>query len=906
MPSISSNSAQDVFSSLHGSWSSAVAWSLGAAPTSTQDAFVGAGAAGAASADSTSNVTVNSIAVNAASTLIVDFGTTFTATNGTTLAAGDVTSLGVGNAGTIDVTGGGTLAIGGAFVNKGGIEIARANLGDSGSLSLLGNLTLSGGGHIDLGIEAGAASTMAPISGGGLVNIDNVISGAGAITLAMLDNRAGGVIVANNSYDDDLTLNIAQMSNEGALRIATNSAMTLGHNGQSHSLTNSGVIAVGYEGGSNGANAQLVIAGNFVVSGPGALDLMGDNALVLSNQAAATFTNAGAIVATATSQIGDAGQGYDDLTFINSGSTTATGAGVTLTLNTASFATADSGRLEALSGATLAIESQVDLSGAGAIIEAGAGGAVQLWAPLTDKGNAGGLVVDAGGKMTLASGAASVAATIHGASGATAGGVLTVQKAASITRAVTFASAGAALNLLHQSAPVTVTGDGGLITLTSASVVTMGSGETISALGTTGNAATVGGSGETLSGGQASFSLLAGASAALTGDGNAVTVAAGANLSVSGSANTIAAATNASVAVGGDGGLGVATANTVNGSGFSLTVAANAQAQVNGGNDAVAVGAGSVLWATGANDVLTGSNAKMFLSGSQAVTGSNNRLIVADASHLDLNGVADVVPMGVGASINLTGSGARLIGAGFSLNATSGADFWIGGNGAAGAADTVKVSNATFFRIGGDSHINVTGDNDKLSAFAYSNVSLNGAGIVAYFGPNATATVGGNGATGVADSLAGTYYSASIMANSNVMLGTLGATVTVGDNSNVVVTRTANVVTAGVSDTLDVTGYSNTVVLGAYDAVTDQGSGSLFVVGGPVGTTSLAGFGTADSLGVLDLTNGIGGFTSANAAYAALTGDGAGGLELALGSAGTIDFTGASAALLTAANFKIG
>jgi hypothetical protein len=210
MPTNSNPSAQDEFSSAGALWSSAGAWSAGGAPAATQDAFVGAGAAGAASATATTNVTVNSIAVNAASTLTV-YGT-FTATNGTTLAAGDVASLGVGNAGLINVTSGGTLAIGGSFVNKGGIEIARANLGDAGNLTLLGNLTLSGGGHIDLGIQSGAASTMGPIGGVGLVNIDNVISGAGLISLATLDNRAGGVIVASHSYDDDLMLDVTQMS----------------------------------------------------------------------------------------------------------------------------------------------------------------------------------------------------------------------------------------------------------------------------------------------------------------------------------------------------------------------------------------------------------------------------------------------------------------------------------------------------------------------------------------------------------------------------------------------------------------------------------------------------------------------------------------------------------------------
>lgn len=900
MSTNSNASAQDVFSSAGAFWSSASAWSLGGPPVATQDVFVGAGAAGAASADSIANVTVNSIAVNAASTLTVDFGTIFTATNGTTLAAADTAGRGGGNAGLVDVTGGGTLVLGGAFVNKGGIEIARANLGDSGALTLLGDVTLSGGGHVYLGIAAGAASTMAPISGGGLVNVDNVISGGGLVTLTTLDNRAGGVFIANHSYDDDLTLSIAQFTNEGAFDVAANAAMMFGHDGQSHSLLNSGVVAVGYDGVHKGANSQLVIAGNFTVSGSGAIDLVGDNALVLSDQVAATFTNAGALVATATSQVGDAGQGFDDLTFINSGSVTATGAGVTLTLSTPGFAISDSGLMRAFSGATLTLATEVDLAGAGAIVEAGAGGTVQLAGSLIDKGGAGGLVVDAGGKMNLAA-AAAAAATIHGASGATAGGVLTVQANASLAGLVTFASAGGVLNLIRQKAPITVAGDGGLITLTSASVVAMGSGETISALGLVGNAATVGGTGETLSGGHASFALLAGASAVLTGDADAVTVSAGASLTVNGSGNTVTAAAHASVSVGGDGGFG---ANIVNSNGASVTIAANAHAQVNGDDDTMFVGAGAVISVSGANDTLQGSAARMFLSGSQAVTGSNDRLIIGAGSHLDLNGVDDNVHIGAGTSMNLTGSAARLIGAGFALTAASGADFWIGGTGSNGAADTVSASNATI-RIGGSSNIAITGDNDTVAALALSHVSLMGAGILAHFGPDATAIVGGNGATGAADTLTGTYFNASILANSNVTLGTYGATATVGDHANVQVTRTLNVVTAGAFDTIDVVGTNDKVVLGMDDVVSDNGSGSVFVVGAPVGATILAGFGS-DGLGVLDLTNGVGGFATANDAYAALTGDGAGGLQLALGSAGTIDFTGASAAMLSAANFKIG
>lgn len=884
----SNPSAQDLFSSLSDLWSSAGAWSAGGAPVATQDAYIGAGLAGAASADVTASVTVNSIAVNAASTLTVDFGATFTATNGSTLAAVDTASLGVGLAGTINVINGSTLAIGGSFINRGGIEIARASLGDSGSLVALGDLTLTGGGHIDLGLQAGAAATTAPISGGGLVNIDNLISGAGVISLSRLDNRAGGVILASQSSDDDLMLDVGQMSNEGAFRVAAGALLTLGYTGQSHSLNNSGVIEVGYEGASKGANAHLQIAGDFTVSGSGAIDLMGDNTLVVSNQMAASFINAGAIVATASAQIGDGGQGgVDDLIFINSGSATATGAGVTLTLYTPTLAIADSGLLQALSGATLAIASEVDLTGAGAIIRAGAGGSVQVLGPVLDKGGAGGLVVEAGGKMTLASNAATtVAVTIKGASGATAGGVLTVQSGASLKGPVGFASAGGVLNLARQIAPVTVTGDGGFINLTSASVVVMGSGHTISALGLTGNSATVGGTGETLTGAHANFTLLGGASAALTGDDDMVTVAAGASLTVSGKGETLS------------------------GSLASFALLAGATAALTGGDNAVIVASGAGLTVTGSGNTISAATGGFVFLGVDSglvvnkVAGSGVGLQVAANAQVQINGDDDVGYFGAGDLVNLTGTRARLIGAGFSLNAASGADFLVVGTGPSGAADVVNASNATI-RVGSNSNIDISGDGDTVAARALSNVSVTGAGMFVRFGLGAKGVVGGNGASGVVDTVRGANFSVSILADSNVKLGTLGANVSVGDHADVVVLRKSNVVTAGNFDTIDMYGLGNEVVLGANDVIYNNGNGSVFVAGGAVGATNLFGF-SANSLAVLDLTNGVGGFATANDAYSALTSDGAGGLALALGTAGTIDFVGASMGTLTAANFKIG
>jgi hypothetical protein len=57
---------------------------------------------------------------------------------------------------------------------------------------------------------------------------------------------------------------------------------------------------------------------------------------------------------------------------------------------------------------------------------------------------------------------------------------------------------------------------------------------------------------------------------------------------------------------------------------------------------------------------------------------------------------------------------------------------------------------------------------------------------------------------------------------------------------------------------------------------------------------------------LIDLIGGLGGYTSAAAAAAALTPDGHGGALLSLGATGSIDFTGVSPSQLHASNFQIG
>ena len=79
----------------------------------------------------------------------------------------------------------------------------------------------------------------------------------------------------------------------------------------------------------------------------------------------------------------------------------------------------------------------------------------------------------------------------------------------------------------------------------------------------------------------------------------------------------------------------------------------------------------------------------------------------------------------------------------------------------------------------------------------------------------------------------------------------------------------------------------------------------MFKINSNVGKLSISGFG-ADPTGIIDLLNGVGGYTSASQAFAALTSDGFGGSKLSLGRSGTIDFVGVAPSSLHASNFKIG
>jgi hypothetical protein len=80
----------------------------------------------------------------------------------------------------------------------------------------------------------------------------------------------------------------------------------------------------------------------------------------------------------------------------------------------------------------------------------------------------------------------------------------------------------------------------------------------------------------------------------------------------------------------------------------------------------------------------------------------------------------------------------------------------------------------------------------------------------------------------------------------------------------------------------------------------------VFKIGSNVGALKISGFGSELALGVIDLLNGVGGYATASAAFAALKSDGSGGSLLSLGINGSIDLKGHPPASLDVDDFKIG
>jgi hypothetical protein len=387
---------QDVFTVVGvGGWETPTDWSTGSMPITPQDAYITSTSGETATAILNSNVTVNSIAVSAGSSLTIGYSSpsTLIAIDGTTLNSEDTSSVASRNLGTIYVETDSALQIGGTFDNENALVIGKGAGGSGGGVLYLNNtvdplepVTLDGGGTLTLGdttsgtgFNYGDIQNAPHTSGDDLANVDNTIAGGGVIDLGSFDNQADGKVEASQAGGFWLQISAATFTNEGFMTAESGATLNLGGAGATETLTNSGN---GLTGGAINidSGADLAISGDFTVAGSGAIAFKGAGADITSDGAGATtFTNESAIALEASlsssgpfsGQIGDEGiRPFNDLTFVNTGTTGADGSGYALTINTGgnTVVNGSSGALEAEDGATLAIVSNTNNQG---VIEAG-------------------------------------------------------------------------------------------------------------------------------------------------------------------------------------------------------------------------------------------------------------------------------------------------------------------------------------------------------------------------------------------------------------------------------------------------------------------------------------------------------------------------------------------------------
>jgi len=135
----------------------------------------------------------------------------------------------------------------------------------------------------------------------------------------------------------------------------------------------------------------------------------------------------------------------------------------------------------------------------------------------------------------------------------------------------------------------------------------------------------------------------------------------------------------------------------------------------------------------------------------------------------------------------------------------------------------------------------------------------------------------------------------------NVTLNGSHATVCGGQGSDTV---TVN----GGSDNLTFAGSSSLASICGISSINicDLGSALTVKIGSSTQNDCITGFGTSDTLGVVDLLNGCGGYASTAQIMNNLHSDGHGGTMLSLGSNCSIDFAGTALSQLHASNFRIG
>ena len=320
-----------------------------------------------------------------------------------------------------------------------------------------------------------------------------------------------------------------------------------------------------------------------------------------------------------------------------------------------------------------------------------------------------------------------------------------------------------------------------------------------------------------------------------------------------------------------------------------------------GGNDIVNAGSGQatvyvntgdvVVNLAGYNNLVTGFDE----AGAAAAAGADGNVSVSGSqgsTSVDLGNGNDTVSLGGYNNVVALGDGTDVVSAGQ-------------GNG------TITLGNGNDqVAIGGYWNTVVAGDgNDQVSG-SQGNTSVtlgNGADSVSLGGYSNVIQVGGGSDTITAG--AGNDQLTAANGNNTITLQGWTNAVTLGAGTDIVNAGSGDTIAVNGTNLLLKGGTQEMVFLDAGSASIDDLSSTTTVVAGPTsGSASILDF-ARDAGFVLDLTGGVGGFTTAAGVVSALQSDGHGGTQLLLGSgpgAPVIDFVNTQASVLTSAHFRIG
>jgi hypothetical protein len=280
-----------------GSFTNAADWSGGAVPGPSDDAILDAPGSTPYTVTVTSVQMINSLQTAANATLDLASG-----------YVGDAEGTGAGvNAGIILVGAGATFVAGGEIVSSGRIEVygagatfsATGEVANSGTISIDGTAsggafflvkntaTFSGGGDIVLGYsrdELGAASAA-------LYNIDNTITGKGAIE-GPLTNGAAGVVECSAaggkltlSGGEILNLGVIEATGAGTLVLTStmvNNGVVLATGGGTLEFENTGLVQNGASQVVSAKNKSTVILGSGSELSLGTLRAAGSGKVIVS------------------------------------------------------------------------------------------------------------------------------------------------------------------------------------------------------------------------------------------------------------------------------------------------------------------------------------------------------------------------------------------------------------------------------------------------------------------------------------------------------------------------------------------------------------------------------------------------------------------------------------------------